>query len=90
MIPPPIFSIRKNSSSTKWTSNSPIRFKSLTNMGVHLICHDDLFALRMKLILVHAAAFFKQMLFYYTHFHYLLTFPTTCQHWAFFEKVDVD
>ena len=90
MISPTILSIRVNSSSTKWASNSPIRFKSLTNMGVHLIRHNNLFALGMELVFVHAAALLKQMLFYYTHLHNLLTFPAGCQHWAFFEKVNVD
>jgi hypothetical protein len=78
MISPPILSVRINSSSTKWASNSSIRFKSFTDMGVHLVGHNNLLAFGMELIFVHAAAFFKQMLFYYTYFHNLFAFPTGC------------
>jgi len=58
MISPAILGIRINSPCTKWASDSPIRLKPLADMGVNLIFHDNLLALRMELVLVHAAAFF--------------------------------
>ena len=78
MISPAILGIRINSTGTEWAPDSPIRLQPLTNMGLHLIGHHNLFALRMELVFVHAAALLQQVFFYHAHLHDLLAFPAGC------------
>ena len=89
MLPPAVLIIGVNRFRAEGASNSARRFRSFALVPVEFLLQKHSLASVVVLVLVHLAALLKQVLFHLLDLDYLVAFPASRQHWAFFPVVDV-